>query len=71
LKLVGFLGLLHRERAATAEDIGHEASVTRIEMLHDDDRGRKVRRQRRQDLAQRLEAARRGGHRDHFECCAF
>src|SRR5262249_26089536 len=63
----GFLRLLDGQGAAPAQDIGHEAPVTRIEVLHDDDRGRKVVRERRQDLTQCFEAARGGRDGDDFE----
>jgi hypothetical protein len=39
-------------RSPSPENVRHQAAVARVEMLHHDDRGREVRRQPSQNLAQ-------------------
>lgn len=61
---ISLFRLLYFERSAPAENVGHQAAVSRIEMLHDQNGGGKVSRKSGQHFAQRLEAAGRGGKRD-------
>src|SRR5262249_50688400 len=59
--------LLHTHRRAAAENVGHEASVMRIEVLHHGDGGRKVRGQRREKYLQSAEPTGRRRDRDHVQ----
>jgi hypothetical protein len=65
--VVAFGGLHHAERRAPPENVGHQAAVPRVEVLHDDDRSGKIRRQITQDLAQSRNATSRRGQGDHVE----
>lgn len=39
---VAFFCFLYGELSVTTEDSGHETAVPRVQMLHDDDGGRKI-----------------------------
>ena len=62
LQVVAVFGLLDTQRGAPRQDLGHQAAVPRVEVLDDGDRGGKIRRQRREDLAQCPQPS--GGGRD-------
>jgi hypothetical protein len=74
---VALLRLRHLERGAPPENARHQAAMARVEVLDHDDGRRKVRRQRNQHLAERIETAGGRRHGDdlklrcagvHFEC---
>ena len=58
---------LTSERGALAEDLGHQAAVARVEVLHHDQRHRKISRQDGQHVRQRAQTAGRGGEGDDLE----
>jgi hypothetical protein len=64
VQAVPLLGLLDLQGRAPAEDVGHQAAVPGIQVLHHHEGRRKVRGQGRQHLAQGRQPARRGrqGH---------
>ena len=63
-QVIAFFGLLDLQRRAPAEDFSHQAAVTRVEMLDDDNGGRKIGRQAADHLAQGRQSAGRSrqGH---------
>ena len=67
--LVPFGGLHDLERRPPAENVGHQAAVTRVEVLHDDDGSGEVPWEVPQYLAQRGNATSRRGQRDDVKGC--
>ena len=64
---VAFARFLHAQRGAPAEDLGHQAAMARIEVLHHHQRRGEIRRQRGEHVGDRLQAAGGRGERDDFE----
>jgi hypothetical protein len=64
LQTITVFGLLHVEIRPSREDLGHQALVVRMDVLHHEDRGREVVREIREDAAERLEPAGGCGHDD-------
>lgn len=66
-KVVALPRFLHLELRPPAQDFCDEAAVPRVEVVDDHERRRKSGRQRAQDTAERIQAARRGGQGNNLE----
>ena len=64
---IAILGLFDREAALSAQQLGHQAAMTRIEMLDDGDGRYKICGQARQDARQGTKAASGRGNRYDVE----
>jgi hypothetical protein len=69
LQGVALVRLPDAEGGALAEDLGQQAAVARIHVLHHHQRGRKIGGQGAKHLAQCLEAAGGRGERDERKPC--
>src|SRR5207244_4784013 len=68
---VTFGSLHHLEGSAPPENLGHQAAVARIEMLHDDDRRRKAGGRPFWEVIDGRVATGRRGEGDHIELRAW
>ena len=67
---IALVGLFNFEGSAPVENIRHQATMSRIEMLNHYDNGGKAFRQRAQYLTKRFQAARGSGKRYDIEAMA-